>query len=35
MSAIEDALTPFNVRIGQMPLPPMKIVEMIRAAKAG
>jgi carbon-monoxide dehydrogenase large subunit len=33
MSAIEDALSPFNVRIGQMPLPPMKIVEMIRGSK--
>jgi carbon-monoxide dehydrogenase large subunit len=33
MSAIEDALSPFNVRIGQMPLSPVKIVELIRAAK--
>ena len=33
ISAVEDALSPFNVRIGQVPLTPMKIVEMIRAAK--
>ena len=33
ISAVEDALTPFNVRIGQVPLTPMKIVEMIRAAR--
>jgi carbon-monoxide dehydrogenase large subunit len=33
ISAVEDALSPFNVRIGQVPLAPMKIVEMIRAAK--
>ena len=33
ISAVEDALSPFGVRIGQVPLPPMKIVEMIRAAK--
>jgi carbon-monoxide dehydrogenase large subunit len=32
ISAVEDALTPFGVRIGQVPLSPMKIVEMIRAA---
>ena len=31
ISAVEDALAPFNVRIGQVPLAPMKIVEMIRA----
>jgi carbon-monoxide dehydrogenase large subunit len=31
ISAVEDALTPFRVRIGQVPLSPMKIVEMIRA----
>jgi aerobic carbon-monoxide dehydrogenase large subunit len=31
ISAVEDALSPFNVRIGQVPLPPMRLVEMIRA----
>jgi carbon-monoxide dehydrogenase large subunit len=34
ISAVEDALSPFGVRIGQMPLPPVKIVELIRAGKA-
>ena len=33
ISAVEDALTPFAVRIGQVPLPPMAIMTMIRAAK--
>jgi carbon-monoxide dehydrogenase large subunit len=33
ISAVEDALAPFNVRIGQVPLSPMKIVEMIRGSK--
>ncbi|MGZ5845166.1 MAG: xanthine dehydrogenase family protein molybdopterin-binding subunit [Xanthobacteraceae bacterium] len=33
VSAIEDALSPFGVRIGQVPLPPMKIVEMIRQGR--
>ena len=33
ISAIEDALSPFGVRIGQVPLPPMKIVEMIRRGR--
>jgi carbon-monoxide dehydrogenase large subunit len=33
ISAIDDALSPFGVRIGQVPLAPMKLVEMIRAAK--
>jgi carbon-monoxide dehydrogenase large subunit len=33
ISAIEDALSPFNVRIGQVPLTPMKLVELIRKAK--
>ena len=33
ISAVEDALAPFGVRIGQVPLSPVKIVEMIRAAK--
>jgi carbon-monoxide dehydrogenase large subunit len=31
ISAVEDALSPFNVRIGQYPLSPMKLLEMIRA----
>jgi carbon-monoxide dehydrogenase large subunit len=31
ISAVEDALAPFNVRIGHYPLSPMKLVEMIRA----
>ena len=30
ISAVEDALSPFGVRIGQVPLSPMKLVEMIR-----
>lgn len=34
ISAVEDALTPFNVRIGQVPLTPMKLVEMIRAGRS-
>jgi carbon-monoxide dehydrogenase large subunit len=35
-SASEDALSPFNVRIGHFPLTPMKLVELIRAGrKAG
>ena len=33
ISAVEDALTPFNVRIGHFPLTPMKIVEMIKAGR--
>jgi carbon-monoxide dehydrogenase large subunit len=33
ISAIENALSPFNVRIGQTPIMPMKIVEMVRAAR--
>jgi carbon-monoxide dehydrogenase large subunit len=33
ISAVEDALSPFNVRIGHFPLTPMTLVEMIRAAK--
>ena len=32
ISAVEDALSPFNVRIGHFPLTPGKIVELIRAA---
>ena len=34
ISAVEDALTPFGVRIGQVPLSPMKIVELIRKSSA-
>jgi carbon-monoxide dehydrogenase large subunit len=33
ISAVEDALSPFGVRIGQVPLSPVKIVELVRAAK--
>jgi len=33
ISAVEDALKPFNVRIGQVPLSPMKLVEMIGAGR--
>jgi carbon-monoxide dehydrogenase large subunit len=33
ISAVEDALAPFGVRIGHFPLTPMKIVELIRGAK--
>lgn len=33
ISAVEDALSPFAVRIGQVPLPPMTIVKMIRNGK--
>jgi carbon-monoxide dehydrogenase large subunit len=29
MSAIENALEPFGVRIAQMPLPPQKLLELI------
>ena len=35
ISAVEDALAPFNVRIGQVPLTPMRLVEMIRAGRPG
>jgi carbon-monoxide dehydrogenase large subunit len=31
ISAVENALSPFNVNIGQTPIMPMKIVEMVRA----
>lgn len=34
ISAIEDALSPFNVRIAQMPITPHKIVELIAAGSA-
>jgi carbon-monoxide dehydrogenase large subunit len=33
IGAIEDALSPFGVRIAQTPLPPQKILELIAAAK--
>jgi carbon-monoxide dehydrogenase large subunit len=33
ISAVEDALSPFGVRIDHYPLKPMKIVELIRAAR--
>jgi len=31
ISAIEDALTPFGVRIAQVPLPPERLLELIRS----
>ncbi len=34
ISAVEDALSPFGVRIGHFPLTPMKVVEMIRGGAA-
>jgi aerobic carbon-monoxide dehydrogenase large subunit len=34
ISAIEDALTPFGVRIAQTPVMPQKLVELIAAARA-
>jgi carbon-monoxide dehydrogenase large subunit len=35
ISAVEDALSPFNVRIGHFPLTPMRLVEMIQASQRG
>ena len=35
ISAIEDALSPFNVRIAQMPIPPPKLVELINKGATG
>jgi carbon-monoxide dehydrogenase large subunit len=35
ISAVEDALTPFNVRIGHVPLTPMRLLEMIGAGRKG
>jgi carbon-monoxide dehydrogenase large subunit len=32
ISAIEDALSPFHVRIAQTPVPPQKLVELIAGA---
>jgi carbon-monoxide dehydrogenase large subunit len=34
ISAIEDALSPFNVQIAQMPVTPPKLVELIGRARA-
>jgi carbon-monoxide dehydrogenase large subunit len=34
IAAVEDALTPFGVRIAQTPLPPQKILQLIADAKA-
>ena len=34
ISAIEDALSPFNVRIAQMPVTPYKLVELIAQGRA-
>jgi len=33
ISAIEDALSPFNVRIAQTPVMPQKLMELIAGAK--
>jgi carbon-monoxide dehydrogenase large subunit len=33
ISAIEDALTPFGVRIAQTPIPPHKLLELIKAGR--
>jgi carbon-monoxide dehydrogenase large subunit len=33
ISAVEDALTPFNLRIGQYPLSPMTLLKLIRGAR--
>jgi carbon-monoxide dehydrogenase large subunit len=35
MSAIENALEPFGVRIAQMPLPPQKLLELIEKGRTG
>ena len=35
ISAIEDALSPFNVRIAQMPVMPHKLVELIAQGATG
>jgi aerobic carbon-monoxide dehydrogenase large subunit len=34
ISAIEDALAPFGVRIGETPLPPQRILQLIATSKA-
>ncbi len=34
ISAIEDALSPFNVRVAQMPITPYKLVELIEQGRA-
>jgi carbon-monoxide dehydrogenase large subunit len=33
VSALEDALSPFHVRIGQYPLSPMKVLELVQAGR--
>jgi len=35
ISAVEDALSPFGVRIGHHPISPMDIVEMVEAGRSG
>ena len=35
VSAIEDALAPFQVRLGEAPISPMRIIEHITAARSG
>ena len=35
ISAVEDALAPFGVHIGHVPLSPMTIVELIRTVRQG
>jgi aerobic carbon-monoxide dehydrogenase large subunit len=34
ISAVEDALSPFNVRLAQMPITPAKLAELIARARA-
>jgi carbon-monoxide dehydrogenase large subunit len=34
ISAVEDALSPFGVRIAQTPVTPQKLLELIAGAKA-
>ena len=34
ISAVEDALHPFNVRLAEMPISPERIVQLVRAAEA-
>ena len=34
-AAVEDALRPFGVRIGDLPITPQRLVAMIRAATGG
>jgi carbon-monoxide dehydrogenase large subunit len=35
ISAIENALEPFGVKIEQMPLPPQKLLELIARGRSG